>query len=87
VNEYKKVPVNLTLSNLIESLSKNKPILPKKVMHSLRVIQIFGGANAHENIDDCLDPALRFFYIIVNWYFKEYRNENLPEQIKFPITP
>ena len=83
INAYSKTPDDLTLSRLIENLSKNEPILPKKVMHSLRVIQIFGGANAHEDIDDCSGPALGFFQIIVNWYFKVYRNECVPEQIHF----
>ena len=83
--EYQASPKGLTLGKMIEALSKQRDILPKKVMYALRVIQNFGGANAHENIDECLEPALKFFSIIIVWYFEGYRKIGIPDQIKLKI--
>ena len=81
--EFKNLTERLSLGQMIEALSKGKEILPKKVMYSLRVIQNFGGVNAHENIDECLEPALEFFSIITTWYFEDYKNESVPTPIRF----
>lgn len=91
--EINAIPERISLGQMIETLSRESSILPKKVMYSLRVIQNFGGVNAHENIDECLEPALEFFSIILTWYFEDYRKESIPTEIKFyratskPIFP
>lgn len=79
--ERKVSPKGLPLGKMIEALSRETVVLPKKVMYSLRVIQNFGGANAHENIEECLEPALEFFSIIIHWYFNEFRKTGIPGQI------
>jgi len=92
-NTLQKSSKRLTLNNMIGELSEGDAF-PRKVMYSLRVIQNFGGTSAHpnENIDECLEPALEFFSVIVKWYFEDYRKGSIPERIKFrkkthPVFP
>jgi hypothetical protein len=83
-NQFQRPSKRLTFNNMIGELSQ-EDVFPRKVMYSLRVIQNFGGTSAHpnENIDECLEPALEFFSVIVKWYFEDYRKSSIPERIKF----
>lgn len=83
-NKFQRQPKRLTLNNLIGELSQ-EDIFPRKVMYSLRVIQNFGGTSAHpnENIDECLEPALEFFSVIIKWYFEDYKKSDIPNRINF----
>src|SRR5205085_3713583 len=71
--EFKTNSKGMSLGKMIALLSENATLLPRKAMYSLRVIQNFGGINAHpsEKIDECLKPALEFFSIIITWYFED----------------
>ena len=83
--EFKANSKGISLGKMIALLFEKSTVLPRKVMYSLRVIQNFGGINAHpsEKIDECLKPALEFFSIIIAWYFEDYRNTKIPEEIRF----
>lgn len=63
-------------------IAKSKRFFPKKVFYSMKVIQNVGGANAHEDIDDCLDPAFKFFSIVIDWYFRNYRKTPIPDSVQ-----
>lgn len=80
--ELQTEPQNLYLSEMIRALSA-KRVFPKEVFSCLKVIQSFGGSNAHEDVDEHVESAFSFFSRIISWYYEDYRKTNIPDQLVF----
>jgi len=78
----------ITFNNLVESLQKQK-LIPKKIVHTLRVIQNFGNFTAHadDDISESIILAINFFPNILDWYFQENKEMQVPNEVRFRKLP